>query len=177
MYFIFHAVVQCPEERAIAEQPAPVAPAALRRVLLRQLLLPGRGNSTKHLHLPYSNVVYLVHRKTGVKSTGNAGLRLAQARQVHRDVCSLLAASADALRSARRRFLRELPDAERVQLEAAANKDAEAASPSSPVPIRSSPEGNLIKLDTVNFNQIDYCHQLLYSNGTNKPKLSKTLQT
>ncbi|XP_032776599.2 LOW QUALITY PROTEIN: protein FAM135A [Daphnia magna] len=47
---------------------------------------------------------------TGVKSTGHAGWRLAQARQVHRDVCSLLSASAESLRSARRRFLNELPE-------------------------------------------------------------------
>lgn len=48
--------------------------------------------------------------QTGVKSTGHAGWRLAQARQVHRDVCSLLSASAESLRTARRRFLQEMPE-------------------------------------------------------------------
>jgi hypothetical protein len=52
----------------------------------------------------------MVRFQTGVKSTGHAGWRLAQARQVHRDVCSLLSASAESLRSARRRFLNELPE-------------------------------------------------------------------
>lgn len=54
--------------------------------------------------------VILGRIQTGVKSTGHAGWRLAQARQVHRDVCSLLSASAESLRSARRRFLNELPE-------------------------------------------------------------------
>jgi hypothetical protein len=54
--------------------------------------------------------VILARIQTGVKSTGHAGWRLAQARQVHRDVCSLLSASAESLRSARRRFLNELPE-------------------------------------------------------------------
>ena len=41
--------------------------------------------------------------------------RLAQARQVHRDVCSLLSASAESLRQTRERFLQDLPDAERIK--------------------------------------------------------------
>ena len=57
----------------------------------------------------------VVEMKTGVKSMGQAGSRLAQARQVHRDVCSLLSASAESLRQIRERFLQDLPEEERVK--------------------------------------------------------------
>jgi len=59
--------------------------------------------------------------KTGVKSVGHSGWRLAQARQVHRDVCSLLSSAADWLQNTIRRFSSLLPNADE---EAVANKDS-----------------------------------------------------
>merc|ERR1740128_988177 len=48
---------------------------------------------------------------TGVKSAGHSGWRLAQARQVHRDVCSLLSSAAEWLQNTIRRFSSLLPTA------------------------------------------------------------------
>lgn len=75
-----------------------------------------------------------------MKSTGHAALRLAQARQVHRDVCSLLSASADALRSARKRFLRALTAEERARIETtAATRTAQDDSTTPTSPVTKSP--------------------------------------
>ena len=62
------------------------------------------------LHLLHSLDLLLL----GVKSVGNSGCRLAQARQIHRDVCSLLSSAADWLQSTIRRFSTQLPSPDDV---------------------------------------------------------------
>ena len=56
----------------------------------------------------------LFYFQSGVKCVGQTGWRLAHARQVHRDVCSLLSAASDSLRQTIQRFSQELPDGDKA---------------------------------------------------------------
>lgn len=68
--------------------------------------------------IPLCTDRYFLFRQTGVKRESGqpGGWRFAQARQVHRDVCSLLSASAESLRQIHRRFLNELPPEDQRRL-------------------------------------------------------------